>query len=35
VAGITTGLEHAPRPASRRGAFVPLRHLERTNENHT
>jgi len=34
VAGITTGPEHATRPASRRGAFVSLRQLERPGGNH-
>ena len=33
VAGITTGPEHAPRTASRRGAFVPLGQLERFPED--
>jgi DNA-binding transcriptional MerR regulator len=34
VAGIKTGPEHAPR-SSRRGAFVPLRQLERPDRNQT
>jgi DNA-binding transcriptional MerR regulator len=34
VAGITTGPEHVARPVSRRGAFVPLRQLERPDPNH-